>query len=166
MIEAENPNGDAAVELVGPDGLIRRLGRVQALRPPARRAPACQGASPGFPKSPHQHTFLGNQTLDRSHVAGGNSGRGCIALDRSLGCTEGEDWLAAGMLVTERAVPKPHPRYVAMAAIEIGNSGIGPRASPLGRAIPPKSMLVCNPSASAGLILHAVLIGDARPLVT
>ncbi len=84
-----------------------------------------QRASPRFPKSPHGLTFLRNQALDRSLVAGGNSGRKNIALDRTFECTEGENWLAAGMLVTERAVPKPHPRYVAMAAIEIGNSVIG-----------------------------------------
>jgi hypothetical protein len=41
--------------------------------------------------------------------------------------------LAAGMLVTERPVPKPHPRYVAMAAIEIGNSVFGRLSLPTRR---------------------------------
>jgi hypothetical protein len=45
------------------------------------------------------------------------------------------------MLVTERAVPKPHPRYVAMAAIEIGNSAIGRVVSPHEEKFPPKSKL-------------------------
>jgi hypothetical protein len=89
--------------------------------------------------TPHGLTFLRNQTLDRSHVAGGNLGRKYIAVDRSLGCREGENWLAAGMLVTERADPKPHPRYVALAAIEIGNSAIGRVVSPHAEKFPPKS---------------------------
>ena len=44
---------------------------------------------------------------------------------------EGEDWLAAGKLVTERAIAKPHPRYVAPAAVDRDMSVIRPRVFPI-----------------------------------
>jgi hypothetical protein len=45
---------------------------------------------------------------------------------------EGEDWLAAGMLVTDRAISKPHPTYFASAAVDRDMSDIGPRVFPIG----------------------------------
>jgi hypothetical protein len=45
---------------------------------------------------------------------------------------EGEDWLAAGMLVMDRAISKPHPRYFASAAVDRDMSDIGPRVLPTG----------------------------------
>jgi hypothetical protein len=102
--------------------------------------------------------------LDRSHVAGGNLGRGCRVDDKSLGNTEGEEWLATGTLVAARAVLKPHLRYVALAAIEIAKSNIAAPVA-LQERVSSTFQPGCNHSCSLGLFFLTACIGTAHPLV-
>jgi hypothetical protein len=49
--------------------------------------------------------------------------------------------LAAGMIVTERAISNPHPRYFASATVHRDLSAIGPRAFPTGENAPESKLL-------------------------
>ena len=142
-----NPNGEAAVELVWPEGL-------DAVGSDARSASVASATSATIARERPRvfqsrlinRPFSGIRCLTEATSQEETQCARCDSTVQSI--AEGEDWLAAGMLVTERAIPKPHPRYVASAAVDRGMSAIGPRVFPTGK-ISPKSKLVCNPSASA-----------------
>ena len=101
-----------------------------------------QDPSPGFPVPPHEHTFLENQTLDRSHVAGANSGRFTLhATNHPATRRERIGWRLACLRGSGPFRNRIQDTFH-FAAVERGKSAIGSRAVFIGKKFPPSSKAV------------------------